>query len=104
MQFIFDLYASAIFANVAGDKVNVREDFPNGKVLFQVNKSKRDCLIVEAIHHDERAKDWYHVIGRVNDNYFKPANGYVSKKFLKVRKLKISERNLYISQYLKDKK
>ena len=105
MSRLFALYDNAMFANAAGDKVNVREDFPNGKVLFHVNRSKRDCLIVNAAHHGDKPENWYHVIGRVNDNYFKPVdNGYVARKFLKVRKLKISERNLYISQYLKDKK
>ena len=105
MSCLFTLYTDAALAEVKGDKVNVREDFPDGKVLFQVNKSKRDGLLVNATRHGDEPDNCYHVIGRVNDNYFKPVdNGYVAKKFLKFRKLRISERNLYISQYLKDKK
>ena len=98
------MYADLYFAEVTGDKVNVREDIGyglgKGKVSFQVSKSKRDRLLV---YPENPGDGWCYVEGRVINNYFKsiPRLCYISKQFLKIRKLTISERNLYISQYLK---
>ena len=100
MGFLFSLYADLAFAEITGDKVNVREDYPKGKVLFQVNKSKGDCLLVEP---EAPGNGWCYVEGIVTNNSLKrnPRICYISKQFLKIRKLTVSERNLYISQYLK---
>jgi len=100
MSFLFSLYADLAFAEVTGDKVNVREDYPKGKVLFQVNKSKGDCLLVVP---EAPGNGWCYVEGIVTNNSLKRKARicYISKQFLKIRKLTISERNLYISQYLK---
>ena len=107
MVFLFSLYADSEFAEVTGEKVNVRRytgyGFGKDKVLFQVSKSKGDCLLVDL---DSPEKDWCFVDGRVINNSFKyePRKCYISKKFLNIRKLSISERKSYISQYLKNKK
>lgn len=99
MGFLFSLYDGLAFAEVTGDKVNVRESYPKGKVLFQVNKSKGDCLLVEA---EFLGDGWCDVKGILNNNSLRqiPRTCYISKQFVKIRKLTIPERNLYISQYL----
>lgn len=104
MSFLCSLYADLYFAEVTGDKVNVRENigygFGKGEVSFQVSKSKRDCLLV---HPEEPGDGWCYIGARIVNNVCKhiSSNYYISKQFLKIRKLSISERNLYISQFLK---
>ena len=107
MQFLFSLYTTLIFAEVTGEKVNVREDSgygrDNDKVLFQVNKSNKDCLLV----YSQTPKEGLcYVRGRIVNNSFKfiPRICYISKQFLKVRKLTIPERKLFFSQYIKSQK
>ena len=106
MSFLFSLYADLAFAKVTGDKVNVREysgyEMGKDKVLFQVNKSKGDCLLV----YSEAEKGWRFVEGRITNNSYKSVlhTCYISEQFLRSRNLTIPERNLYFSQYLKNKK
>ena len=104
MLFLFSLYYNLDFAEVTGEKVNVRRytgyELGKDKVLFQVSKSKGDCLLVDP---DSLEKAWCYVEGIVKSNTFKrePRSCYISKQFLKIRKLSIRERSLYISQFLK---
>ena len=98
MRSLYSMYSEEVFAEIKGEKVNVREDFPKGKVLFQVSQSKRDCLLVDF----DYGNGWCHVFGRIVNNSFKPVREcYIYKQFLKTRKLTLSERKLFISQYLK---
>ena len=102
MSFLFDLYSSLYMGEVTGDKVNVREYAPNGKVRFQVSKSKGDRLLVDVASVYANAEDWYPVAGRIVDNSLKTVPVYfISKQFVKTRKLTPSERKLFISQYRK---
>ena len=98
MSFLFDLYSLLRIGEVAGEKVNVRESAPSGKVRFQVSESKGDRLLVYA----EDSDGWYSVTGRIVNNKFRSVPGcYVSKQFVNARKLTPSERILLISQYKK---
>lgn len=104
MRFLYSLYDDLYFAEVTGDKVNVRENIgyglDKGKVSFQVSKSKRDRLLV---YPENPGEGWCYIGARIVNNVCKPMgiHYYISRKFLKIRKLSISERNLYISQFLK---
>ena len=105
MGFLFSLYADLAFAEVTGEKVNVREEDGfhskgKDKIAFQVSKSKRDCLLV---YPETPGDGWCYIRARITNNSCKPvsSNYYISKQFLKIRKLSIAERNSYISQYLK---
>ena len=104
MLFLFSLYYNVAFAEVIGEKVNVRKytgyELGKDKVLFQVSKSKGDCLLVDS---ESLEKGWCYVEGRITNNFFKrePRSCYISKQFLRIRNLTITERNLYISQFLK---
>ena len=103
MSFLFSLYVNLTFAEVTGEKVNVRDYFPKGEVLFQVNRSKKDYLLVDA---EYPGNGWCYVKGKINHNLLKPIlrSCYISKQFLKIRELSISERKLFLSQYIKSKK
>lgn len=98
MDFLFDLYSVLRIGEVAGEKVNVRESAPSGKVRFQVSESKGDRLLVYA----EASNGWYSVAGRIVNNKFRAVPSYnVSKQFVRVWNLTPSERRLLISQYKK---
>ncbi|MBQ7544087.1 MAG: hypothetical protein IJT02_04000 [Synergistaceae bacterium] len=98
MNFLFKVYASLRVAEITGEKVNVREYPPAGKVRFQVSRSKGDRLLVE----DSDNRDWYHVAGRIVNNTLKTVPYYyISKQFVRVRRLTPSERERFISQYRK---
>lgn len=102
MEFLFDLYSNLCMGEVTGDKVNVRESAPNGKVRFQVSKSKGDRLLIDVGRVYVDAEDWYPVAGRIVNNSLKTVPIYfISKQFVKTRKLTPSERKLFISQYRK---
>ena len=99
MIFLHSLYASSAFAEITGDKVNVREysGYEKGKdkVKFQVSKSKGDSLLIDPESYD----GWCDVIGRLVNNSLKSTPYcYISKQFLKIRDLTPSERKLYFSQ------
>ena len=99
MNFLFNLYAHLYLGEVTGEKVNVRENAPNGQVKFQVSQSKGDRLLVDI---EERDKGWYEIAGRIVNNSLKTVPYYaISKQFVKVRKLTPSERKNFLSQYIK---
>ena len=101
MSFLFDLY-NLYLGEVTGEKVNVRENAPNGQVKFQVSKSKGECLLVNI--EERYYRGWYDVVGRVVNNSIKTIPYYsISKQFVKVRKLTPAERKLFFSQYQKSK-
>ena len=98
MSFLFDLYSVLRIGEVTGERVNVRESAPSGKVRFQVSESKGDQLLVYA----EDSEGWYRVAGRIVNNKFRAVPSYyVSKQFVSVRELTPSERRLLIFQYKK---
>ena len=98
MTFLFNLCTLLRIGEVTGEKVNVRESAPSGKVRFQVSESKGDQLLVYA----EDSDGWYSVEGRIVNNRFRATPWYhVSKQFVRVRKLTPAERRLIISQYKK---
>ena len=100
MDFLFGLYASYYVGEVTAEKVNVREYAPSGKVKFQVSKSKGDRLLVEEAVNE--ARDWCSVRGRIINNTLRTVPYYyISKQFVKIRKLTPAERKLFISQYKK---
>ena len=100
MDFLFSLYSGLYAAEVTGEKVNVREYAPDGKVKFQVSRSKGDILLVEPYNADNRG--WYIVDGRIINGTLKTVPSYsVSGQFVNVRKITPSERRLFISQYRK---
>lgn len=99
MSFLFDLYASLCMGEITGDNVNVRESAPDGRVRFQVSRSKGDRLLV-SIEENEYERGWYHVAGRIVNNSLRTVPYYcISKQFVSTRKLTPSERYLFISQY-----
>ena len=98
MSFLFDLYSSLQIAEVTGEKVNVRQYPSNGKVRFQVSRSKGDRLLVE----DSDNRDWYLVAGRIVNNTLRTVPYYyISKQFVRARRLTPSERIFFLSQYKK---
>ena len=98
MSFLFNLYASFCIAEITGEKVNVRQYPPEGKVQFQVSRSKGDRLLVHMKEND----GWYFVTGRIVNNTLKTVPYYsISKQFVRIRKLTPSERKLFISQHVK---
>lgn len=104
MTFLFDMHVFHRVADITGEKVNVRDAAPDGKVKFQVSKSKGDRLLVRRVENEEDdANGWYYVEGRVVNNELKilPNRYYISKCFVKTRKLTPSERKSFISQYRK---
>ena len=99
LYFLFDLYSSFHVGEVTGEKVNVREYAPDGKIKFQVSRSRGDILLVETDDND----GWYRVAGRIINGKLKAVPDYsVSSQFVNVRKITPSERRLFISQYLKN--
>lgn len=100
MNFLFDLYSSLRVGEIIGEKVNVREfdAFGKSKVKFQVSKSKGDRLLVYPDQNDGR----YTIAGRIINNKLKILPSYsISGEFVRVRKLTLSERKSFISQYRK---
>ena len=98
MNFLFNLYSSLYVGEIAGEKVNVREYSPDGKVRFQVSRSKGDRLLIDINRND----GWYSVVGRIINGTLKTVPYYsVSGQFVNVRKITPSERRLFISQYRK---
>ena len=98
MSFLFNLYSSLYVGEVTGEKVNVREYSPDGKVRFQVSRSKGDRLLVDTGRND----GWYSVAGRITNGTLKTVPYYsISAQFVRVRKITPSERKLFISQYRK---
>ena len=98
MYFLFDLYSSFRVGEVTGEKVNVREYAPDGKIKFQVSRSKGDILLVETDDNN----GWYRVAGRIINGRLKTVPDYsISSQFVNVRKITPSERRLFISQYVK---
>lgn len=97
MYFLFDLYSSLRVGEVTGEKVNVREYAPSGRVKFQVSRSRGDILLVE-----DDSNGWYRVAGRIVNGRLKTVPDYsISGQFVRVRKITTSERRLFISQYVK---
>ena len=100
MNFLFNLYSSIRIGEIIGEKVNVREfdAYGKSKVRFQVSKSNGDRLLVYA----EQNNGWYSVAGRIVNNKLKILPSYsISSQFVRVRKLTLSERKSFISQYRK---
>ena len=96
MSSLFDLYSSLYIGEVTGEKVNVRDYPPDGKVRFQVSKSRGDRLLVDI---EERNEGWYAVAGRLVRNKLENVPYcYISKQFVNVRKLTHSERKFFILQ------
>ena len=97
MYFLFDLYSSLRVGEVTGEKVNVREHANDGKIKFQVSRSRGDILLVE-----DDNNGWYRVAGRIINGRLKTVPEYsISGQFVRVRKITPSERRLFISQYVK---
>ncbi len=103
MNFLFNLHVFYRIADITGEKVNVRDAAPDGKVKFQVSRSKGDRLLVYRVENeDDDENGWYYVEGRIVNNSLKTLpRYYISKRFVKTRKLTPSERKLFISQYRK---
>ena len=103
MNFLFDLHVFYRIADITGEKVNVRDAAPDGKIKFQVSKSKRDRLLVYILEYDDDPDGWYYVEGRIIHNELKtlPHRYYISKRFVRTRELTPSERRSFISQYKK---
>lgn len=88
---LFALYSSMMNAEITGEKVNVRNaPSTNGKILFQVSNSKKDCLIVSK----EEASNWYRVhyqlIYQGNSSYqVKPIkqSAYIIENFIRLSPL-----------------
>ena len=102
MHFLFELYAKLFFAEVRGERVNVRKNegyLGKDKVLFQVSQSRGDCLLVDLEGPSDG--EWCYVYGRiVNDSLRTVPSCYVSRQFLRPRNLTLSEKKRYFSRYL----
>ncbi len=102
MHFLFELYSSLFFAEVKGERVNVRKNegyLGKDKVLFQVSQSRGDCLLVDPDGPSDG--EWCYVYGRiVNDSLRTVPFCYVSRQFLRPRNLTLSEKKRYFLQYL----
>ena len=95
-------------ADVSGQKVNVRDypDTSGTNVVFQVNKSKKDVLLVidnanshyHAVYNNIN-EGWYRVVGKISGNKFIPAEGeaYVIYKYIDIRPMTNVERNMISS-------
>ena len=95
-------------ADVSGQKVNVRDypDTSGTNVVFQVNKSKKDVLLVidnanshyHAVYNNIN-EGWYRVVGKISGNKFIPAEGeaYVIYKYIDIRPMTNVERNMVSS-------
>ena len=103
MNFLFDMHVFYRVADITGEKVNVRDAAPDGKVKFQVSRSKKDRLLVRRVENEEDEENgWYYVEGRIANNELKTLpRYYISQRFVKTRKLTPSERESFISQYRK---
>lgn len=103
MNFLFDMHVFYRIADITGEKVNVRDAAPDGKIKFQVSRSKRDNFLVRSVENeDDDENGWYYVEGRIANNELKTLpRYYISRRFVKTRELTPSERKLFISQYRK---
>ena len=105
MNFLFDMHVFHRIADITGEKVNVRDAAPDGKIKFQVSRSKRDHLLVRRVENEDDDDDengWYYVEGRIVNNKLETLPSYyISKRFVKTRELTPSERKSFISQYRK---
>lgn len=83
-----------LVAEVTGEKVNVRNTpDTSGKILFQVNRSKGDRLLIS---NDEN-NGWHHVLARFSGNQAQLIKGeaYIINRFIQSRPLTNAEkRNL----------
>ena len=99
MNFLFEVYSNLFFAEITGEKVNVREFSETGRVRFQVSRSRGDCLLVDL---EGPVSGWCYVRGRIVNNSLKVVPSYsISKQFVKTRNLTSSEKKFYFSQYIK---
>ena len=105
MNFLFDMHVFYRIADITGEKVNVRDAAPDGKIKFQVSRSKRDHLLVRRVENEDDDDDengWYYVEGRIVNNKLETLPSYyISKRFVRTRELTPSERRSFISQYRK---
>ena len=105
MNFLFDMHVFHRVADITGEKVNVRDAAPDGKIKFQVSRSKRDHLLVRRVENEDDDDDengWYYVEGRIVNNKLETLPSYyISKRFVRTRELTPSERRSFISQYRK---